>query len=133
MDDLIAFLNGRLDEDEASAKAAGGDTWRADDSGIYHEDAASRPGPFAVGPYEHLGEEGTHIARHDPVRALREVEAKRAILDGYLWVAARKADDGGIERNYQFRSGEVIALEIAVRQLAIIYSGHPDYRDEWQP
>jgi hypothetical protein len=56
MDDLIAFLQARLDEDERSAHA-----WLP----FGNPDAAARD----------------HIARHDPGRVLAEVAAKRAILD----------------------------------------------------
>jgi hypothetical protein len=69
----------------------------------------------------------------DESRATREVEAKRAILDACEWVTARKADGGGIETDYQFRSGQVNALETAVQTLAAVYSDHPDYRQEWKP
>jgi hypothetical protein len=83
MDDLIAFLNARLDEDEAAAKqAAGGIHGRRENYKAIVADAAD-PDNWAIVDLSPLAEDeylGTHIARHDPARVLREVAAKRAIL-----------------------------------------------------
>lgn len=92
MDDLIAFLNARLDEDEAEAKAAA--------------NALNRH-------IECDPDNAAHIARHDPARVLREVAAKRAIVERYA-----KAPD--------WAGGE------DVRLLAAVWSDHPDYRQEWR-
>ena len=57
-----------------------------------------------------------HWALMDEARhLLAECEAKRRIVE-----AAKAA----------FTSG---GLDHAVRQLAIVYASHPDYRDEWRP
>lgn len=81
--DIVAFLNARLDDDEATVRAAGEDTlsgydWYHSDGGdaVYTEQV-----PIVVGPYGSLSDEvGDHIARHDPARALREIDAKRAMI-----------------------------------------------------
>ena len=74
-DDLIAFLNARLDEDEAAAKAAWGVEW----------DWRYVTRPFGERPsIAHT----VHIARHDPARVLREVAFKRAILGQYRTAGA---------------------------------------------
>src|SRR5689334_2114656 len=87
VDDLIAFLRARLDEDEAGARAAkqdlsglwtfvqtpGGRSKVTDDLGYSvseTDDVDSQPW-FAQ----------PHIARWDPARVLAEVEAKRRIVD----------------------------------------------------
>jgi Family of unknown function (DUF6221) len=140
MDDLTVFLAARLDEDEAAAREA------IADPGMAAEWNETTSGCLDVGLPDHGGEywgdyvwpQGDRrvtrfIARHDPARVLREVEAKRAILKAYEWVAAHKADGGGIERDYNFRSGQVISLETAIRFLAAVWSDHPDYRQEWKP
>ena len=57
-----------------------------------------------------------HIARHDPARVLREVEAKRAIL------ALREASPVGSP-----------VLTFALCHLAAVYSGHTDYDPAWAP
>jgi hypothetical protein len=60
MDDLTAFINARLDEDEAAAKKA----------------IELGAGVWSLAPH-------FHTARHSPARVLREVAAKRAILRLY--------------------------------------------------
>jgi Family of unknown function (DUF6221) len=127
--DLVEFLLARLDEDEQAARTAGADRWRATDSGVYHDDASTQPGPFAIGRYEHLGAEGTHIARHDPARVLAEVEAKRRMLEAHY-------DYNGVcPRCFDF-SNKPVPRELwpceTVRLLAPPYGDHPDYRQEWR-
>jgi hypothetical protein len=125
MDDLAEFLAARLNEDEAAAKAAGGDPWHGDThSGLYHEDVRSQPGPFATGAYEvFTGGEEAHILRHDPARVLREVAAKRAILGAYESQRAAQFNDPAV----------VDELRDVVQTLASVHSDHPDYRPEWKP
>lgn len=88
MDDLINFLNDRLDEDE-------------DD-------------PYCEGIGEYLG---CHkwSARH-----LREVEAKRRILRELCLTPRWK--------------GELVGAlsEVVATLLALPYSDHPDYQEEWK-
>lgn len=87
---MVAFLNARVDEDEEIALACVGINERA---GLLR--AVPRPLPrWLTSPdssdikdeagilrVRHTwNREGEHIARHDPARTLREVEAKRALL-----------------------------------------------------
>ncbi len=129
-DALVAFVSARLDEDEAAARAA-------------------TPGPWVVGWGEEgewrygghvasMGEEkrillimntgyvrsrhvetATHIARHDPARVLREVEAVRAVVAAYE-KSVRVVGEG---------------LSVSNRRLvlafAAVYGAHPDFRPEW--
>lgn len=57
-----------------------------------------------------------HMARHDPARVLREIEAKRRILDA--WDQDGAFWPGG---------SDVPAL------LALPYADRPGYREEWRP
>ena len=124
LSDLTAFLNARLDEDEAAAKAAHlhfpGPWDRAD--------APGSPLPAAVSLYDRRGEcfgvirgsyAAAHIALHDPARALREVELGREIIGQYA-ASVRSFGEG---------------LSVPNRRLALllaaVWSGHPDYRDDW--
>lgn len=106
MDDLVAFLTARLDEDEADARNAcpprrpvsSGEAWAVESSDA-HEPMSDGGIPAAVwvvtGPE---GEDGiaavnnhhraVHIARHDPARVLAEVAAKRRMI-GYYVVTTR--------------------------------------------
>lgn len=114
---IVEFLNARLNEDVVIAFM--GEEWSAEDW-----EAAAGSGIVA-----------THIARHDPARALREVTAKRQIL------AAHPDDEGQCERcldsdGIWHENGRTIAYTAmypcdTVRALAAVYADHPDYRTDW--
>jgi hypothetical protein len=148
--DLEAFLTARLDEDEAAAKAAPGSRWRAfadeDVAGAsvfdehwrlleptrYDNDPFSGKPPAAAAQYIERGRDElvTHIARHDPARVLREVEAKRKILGAYVY-ASRHDRPGTSDYKDGVSDGEVEALAMAAHALAAVWSDHPDYDPGW--
>lgn len=118
--DLLDFLRARLDDDERTARAIDD---KQEDSGW-----GITTGPSFMPPYElatkfvitphiaamvHEREAAEHIVRHDPARVLREVAAKRAILDICVNIM------GGPDYY------EMVAM------FADVYSDHPDYRAEW--
>lgn len=128
MDDLIAFLRARLDEDEQVARMAveslrcgchpgafaGAWAKQGDDRVIVDGDVGhSVADASGWGGLE--GEVALHVARWDPARVLAEVEAKRRILDEAIRLASY--------------DGEFQFLEM----LALPYADHPDYREEWRP
>ncbi|WP_393057714.1 DUF6221 family protein [Streptomyces sp. LN549] len=139
MDDLVQFLRDRLGEDEQTALAAAlGRSkfapWRASETDVYtteiilagHAHRVADTGPTYSGAdgYEEDAARAAHIARHDPARVLREVEAKREIVkqaDLYLC-------DSGPGCGYRTKHGHNV-----LRLLALPYSDHPDYRDAWRP
>ena len=107
---LIAFLNARLDEDEAAAKA-----W------------LPLGNPTAM--------QREHIARQDPGRVLREVEAKRVILGRH-----KPLSEASSHLACAWCSDDVDTVSLDMRwpcpdvlSLAAVYSDHPDYRPEWKP
>jgi uncharacterized protein DUF6221 len=120
MDDLIAFIKARLDEDEAAAKPFEGTTWQAEPSpiGVILVDGE----PLIEG---HVTGLTAHIARHDPDRVLREVAAKRAILAEHLRVG------GSCRMCIEWPTQPWPCR--TVRILAAVHSDHPDYRAEWKP
>jgi hypothetical protein len=87
--DLVEWLRARLDEDEATARAAAGDVY-IDDTGARwsRPDPEYRPGRIVdaagcVITYDEgspADSEAEHIARWDPARVLSEVAARRATL-----------------------------------------------------
>lgn len=90
MDDLIAFLRARLDEDREWA----------------HDTECAR--------------------QEDPARVLRDVEAKRAIVD-----LCEGADE--LDMSSPYDQGPWMAEQI-LRRLASAWSDHPDYDAErWAP
>jgi hypothetical protein len=123
VNDLIAFLAARLDEDEAAAKAVQDNSepwpgqWEADGNyalrthnGWVLAGAVTPGGEFRPGVLAHL-------ARYDPARVLREVGAKRAILAAY-----QDSAEGSIVRD---------VLGFAVITYAAIWDSHPGYRQDW--
>ena len=121
MSDLTAFLNARLDEDEAAAKAAAKKRrppWRAVSNALRGiVESAMRGAQVADVPGDALAE---HIARHDPARVLREAEAKRKILADLT----RRAE------KLQVEFGDTWFTKI-LGPLAAVYSDHPDYQEAW--
>ena len=129
MSDLMAFLSARLDEDEAAAKAATPPPWRAAGEDILSDtDDPHWAGACAANA---SGADAVHIARHDPVRVLREVEAKRNILARYEDCLARQED-----QDYPYAPAAEQAREyedFVLPNLAASYSGHHDYDEDWTP
>ena len=119
MDDLIAFLRGRLDEDEQTARAA--------DPGLNYLIGAVE---YA---YDKVELDQRHAIRHNPARVLAEVDAKRRIVDECAyWID--KINTSGTDK-YPYPNlaerGEVVLPVLTL--LALPYADHPDYRDEWRP
>ncbi len=114
---IVEFLEARIVEDEWVAKSR-----LKDQSDVFswpHEDGQT------------LSLDLDYSRRHGPARVLREVEAKRAIIKAYV-DADIKAHD-----TYNFHedilNGESNGLETAVEALAICWSDHPDFNEEWRP
>jgi hypothetical protein len=104
---LVEFLRARLDEDEAAAKA-----WLP----FGNPDTAQRE----------------HIARHDPARVFREVEAQRQFLDFAVRtrdLAERQPTEGQARELRAKWAAYLTALKFG----ALRYADHPDYREEWRP
>ena len=108
VNDLTGFLTARLDEDEAVAKAA-------QEVAPTDTELAQQAGPcVSDATYAHIG-------RHGPARVLREVEAVRNLI-----VLADEIFRTLVDAE------RAVGVDI-LRDLAVIYSDHPDYRPEWKP
>lgn len=117
MDDLVQFLRDRLDEDEQTAMAASTGPWRAY-TGPERKWQSKGNLIHPVTTWDHMtGDpvimtatwiDSQHIAWWNPERALREIEAKRRILDGPT-------------------------NDTLVKLLALPYADHADYQDTWRP
>lgn len=136
---MVAFIKARLEEDEAIAETAGG----REPQGEWEQvDPERRPGRvdcdsgYVVTYDEGSPDEGQapHIARHDPARVLREVEAKQRIVDDYRITATACRNVTGPEVDspgYAAMCAGRDALKSCVTLLAAVWSDHPDYRQEW--
>lgn len=126
-DDLVAFLRARLDEDEMQARAAGSAAmeWREDSSWLsdLRDPLPSQRRAYGIPSEMTLvtDADAAHIARNDPARVLREVEAKRRIID---WS----------QRANRVVSADDYEMDVAtpLEFLALPYADHPDYRQEWK-
>lgn len=132
IDLLIEFLRARLNEREQAARQCAEvfpSTWEVADRGWTATVRADEPSFHVVTELDQsqvsespstgwLGDHLWHIAYHEPARVLRDVEAKRRIVD---------AVDGLSGQWYDEVEGRVLKL------LASVYADHPDYREEWAP
>lgn len=137
MSDLADFLRARLDEDEAAAKAAWPGPWQLkEEHGLFRQASvcvmqplSGRPGASTgLTAYVPLGsqdaETAAHIARHDPARVLREVAAKRAIIDLHTPTATLGPGRSCEYCGHLWPCAEALAV-------AAVYSDHPDYDPAW--
>jgi hypothetical protein len=117
---VVEFLEARLAEDELTAHAA---TDAAPDWRTYYDyrDVKDVDGHFVVqADSRHpTTAQAAHIARHSPARALRECEAKRAIIADLL----RRDALGDLPGR--------TAVEDTLKALSTVYSHHPDYDPAW--
>ena len=74
--------------------------------------------------------EGSCICDY-PARALREVAAGRAIIERYKHAAAAPPPNANFTAGQD--DGYRQACADAIRDLAAVWSDHPDYRQEWKP
>ncbi|WP_329390218.1 DUF6221 family protein [Streptomyces sp. NBC_01716] len=107
--DLGAFLQARYDEDEAAARVATPGPWGPSGKSVIDGDGIA----FVEAPRR----DAAHIARHDPARVLRGIEAKRRVVGRINSHAAGM----GVDEVH----GDVL------RALAAEYADHPDFDPSW--
>ena len=130
---LVEFLRARLDEVERNARAATPGPW---------EQVPERVGWLSSAEYWHVvdcsgtpaaRENAEHIARHDPARALAEVDAKRKLVAAYeSAVTAYGAAEVGTAV-HDLMTGSVNSLRYALQLHALPYADHPGFKEEWRP
>ena len=132
---LAQFLRARLIEEESIAFAAISDRFQRVEDGletVARDDGAWRATSGRVygvtlDTYDEGGitrDQAKHIALHDPARVLREVEARRRILDDYNHLSALP------EWDERVRGGKP-SLEGVLRSFALVHVDHPDYDQAW--
>jgi hypothetical protein len=133
IDDLVAWYRQQLDEDEAMARDA--DLGEAEWYSVRDLERGHREGGAGLNDFD-----ARFIARHDPSGVVRDVEAKRLIIDTAVWFRDRAAQVEG-QRVYDMDDmRENLHLEVTARVLAntlsvlaAALSARPGYREEWRP
>ncbi|MEU7331399.1 DUF6221 family protein [Streptomyces parvus] len=131
MNDLVQFLRNQYDIEASAAENAAAETgadWHYDSKSGYVLGGRDHD-MVATGSQDFLEPSaGAHIARHDPARVLREVEAKRRILAVHRpYVPEPDQACLGCAGGIQFQFCPVVRL------LGLPYADHPEYRDAWRP
>ncbi len=144
MDDLVAFLRERIAEDEAMARAATDGPWATWEGASMHGlgdllhpvlTPGQKPGSHAV-IVTASWLDAEHVSRHDPARTLREVEARRRLLN--LHSPTKAGGDECAVCDYGVDSCGCMGMNggwpcATIALLALPYADHPDYREEWRP
>lgn len=151
---ITEFLEARIAEDEAVARAASTGPWFRDSGWSISAPAPEGwDGPYVVVETPRARNDSEFVARHNPARVLAECAAKRAIIkqrEAWPVLVEKKpefseaaADIQSMtyrmtqemvwlsEREYAKRFGVEAPTAPMIRTLAAIYSEHPDYRQEW--
>ncbi len=137
---LVAFLRARLTEDEqtASYDPDGRDPHPADLVWTYEPDGDEEfPGGNVVARGHYIVQDqpqaiGAHIARHDPARVLRDIQASRGVLSIYDQMTADLNAPDFLTRGMAPVAITVLAPVLC--HLARAWSDHPDYQAEaWKP
>ena len=116
MDELVDFIRARLDEDQQAAEEAQKKTTttRRRVGGEWVEDTVQPPEwRRSVWP---------------PARVLREIDAKRRVVDLMEGMLAAARGDSEVDHY-----GGLGAAEDTLELLALPYADRPDYREEWRP
>ncbi|MFE4420419.1 DUF6221 family protein [Streptomyces sp. NPDC056817] len=145
---LPEWLRAQLDADEQIAREATPGPWQNAPTARHHATASGRSeeAVFASPPdagativaatgeaaeRRHLVD-AEHIVRHDPSRVLREIDAKRQLLELHHSIelptealdACAECEVTGAYPEYPCRT---------LRLLALPYADRPGYREEWRP
>jgi hypothetical protein len=127
-DDLVGFLRERLDEDEHQAL-----DWQQHKHTLteqFMNDSRRKHVRLWRKPVTDTQlSEYAYNDRFDPARALREVEAKRRIVN----LHTRAEDAEGDSRTWCPVCGWREFPCLTLRMLALPHADHPDYREEWRP
>ena len=125
MADLVQWLRAQLDADAAEiADPYAEKAWHTRDCAI-HPDA--------------WGNEGSSCDCGVPARVLREVEAKRRIVEIHRVVGGFEDEDmtdlgsGCSECGYSAEYGDRGGWCETLRLLALPYEDRPDYQEAWRP
>lgn len=153
-DDVVAFIEARLAEDERTARATTPGPWADAAPGSVYVEQAGLDNAHLIAEFptceehdDHREEDARHIATHDPSRVLRGVVAHRRLLADILaqqhflndwnWYGCRAftsspdSDLPDLPTGRPCSCGRDADVERRLRLLAAIWSDSPGFRSEW--
>lgn len=149
MDELARWYGEQLDEDEQIARGADPGPWKSDSLGRHDQSAIKLGAPTSLIQFDgsRAAANGMHVARHDPARVLREIDAKRQVITSHAELVEKVTELSAIRgrlsaqgRNTVMTDGELEsaihqrdALLGVLRLLALPHADRPGYREEWRP
>lgn len=119
MDELVQWLGEQLDEDERIARRAGDSFRQIGETGVIVATEGDRAEECATANWAGVAE---HIVEHDPAQVLREIDAKRKIIE----------DCRGIIVGWHHEESREFARDVLCN-LAGVYADRPGYRKQWRP
>jgi hypothetical protein len=117
-DKLVAFLRDALDADEAVALRADPGPWKRDYHGAFMHNIEAANGRSISHGGLIDSHNVRHIMRHDPARVLREIAAKRRMIEA---LAEADPHAGYITATYTARD--------ALRDMAAVYAGRDGHEE----
>ncbi|MGR6922587.1 DUF6221 family protein [[Actinomadura] parvosata] len=127
MDELLGFAHARLDEDEQTAQACAGAPWAIEVPPMLHVSVKARQeskwkwGKLGYVATVERDEDRAHIARHDPARTLRDVQARRKTL-----LRCQEEMLSGIPRLVHF-------ARMTVWEMSQRWNDHELFNEGWKP
>jgi hypothetical protein len=133
MDDLVQWLSAQLDEDERIARRAGDSFRQIGETGVIVATEGDRAEECASANWAGVAE---HIVTHDPARVLREIDAKRKLVNLHRPIRAPQPD--GITNLDCSTCGGEDKLSPSwpcptLRLLALPYADREGYQEGWRP
>jgi len=137
---ITEFLEARIAEDEAVARAAKSGRWKTEavehgrfagiESRIYSLTGSHILLSHTDGEAgQATNENAAHIARHDPARVLAECAAKRAIIEEHYWRSEEGHRGCGLCNYNRDYGWEETGPCKTIRALAAVYADHPEYQE----
>ncbi|MFF4346838.1 DUF6221 family protein [Streptomyces sp. NPDC001530] len=141
MSDLVEWFGEQLDEDERITREATPGWWTPWRRSMTHVlkdlihsvvTQGQKPGDRAK-IVTASWSDAEHIARHNPARVLREIDAERQVLRDLEQAEFTLSKAEPRTAPHDLMTGAVNALRRTVRLLALPYADRPGYREEWRP
>lgn len=145
MSDIVAFIEARLAEDEAAARAATAGPWLIDEGDeVPQHSLTVKGGPdqipdvpgretvvYSPTIWDETRPDYEHIVRWDPARVLAEVTAKRRVLARHAQCGQPEPGDGYCDA-IGYATARAVGACPELLDVAAPYADHPDFDPAWR-